>query len=314
MAESTTFSFRIQPPLYGLNGAELDLGATSSGVNVMARVTLVDSGMPHGWTINVGGGGSVELSGDNLGVLHNTRLDITVPGSVSAGDPDEERARLARMTNRIIDCYRFAAGRPLVRRVSRQHISYYETESNGLRGQTSIAIGPEPGEPSESAGGIDQQIVDRMRPYLPSSSGPPLWYLLYFDALADYQSGEPRSAILLANTALEVLANHGYRTAAARSMSQNEIDQVVEVEQPSVFDLLKKINAIAPTGLSNTKLTNLAAKVRSDRNAVIHGKPVPLVNANGGESLDALAELLKVVREGVAAVVEGDGEREPDST
>ena len=79
----TTLSFRIAPPLYGVHAATLSLRDVAGLDEVTVTVTLVDSGAPTIGQIVTSGGGSVAMPRDNLGVLHNTRLDVIVPGAVS---------------------------------------------------------------------------------------------------------------------------------------------------------------------------------------------------------------------------------------
>ncbi|MEE8338069.1 MAG: hypothetical protein V3R95_08405, partial [Dehalococcoidia bacterium] len=126
---------------------------------------------------------------------------------------------------------------------------------------------------------------------------------LHSDAVADFQSGDNHSAVLLAKTALETISNNGFRFAAQNVLDDTDIEAVFEAE-PTVYELLKRINELAPTALMNSKLTRLASKVRQDRNIVIHGYPVPLERDRVTVALDALSELIRVV---AAALAHGEG-------
>lgn len=306
MAE-TTFSFRIPPPLYGLQDAELEMPNLSDGRGVKVRVTLVDSDRPSDVRVSVSGSGSVTLPGDNFGMIHNTRLDVTAGGTVDEwmSSPDGSariRTLLTLASNRLINWYRFDANQPLVRRIPVQYISAFEF-GDGERVGQSFMPGPTPGERSVSAGEQDAQLVQQIGAHVALRTGIPLWLSLYSDAVADFQSGETHSAVLLANTALETLVNHGFRFAARKTLDDAELEAVFEADA-TVFHLLKRINELAPTELTNSQLTRLASKVRQDRNIVIHGYPVPLERDRVAAALDALSQLISVV---AAALAHGEG-------
>ena len=237
----TTFSFRISPPLYGLQDAEFELTRVGDFERVHVKITLVDSGMPLSVKVATRGEGSgVTLPGDNLGVLHSTRLDVTVPGTIAEWN-DVNGRRLAQVANRIIDWYRLQAGRPSVRRMPENTVGGYEAHDTD--GGVVVLMQPlaaSPGERSKSAGGADQDLLARLRG---SVERPfPLWVALYLDAYAEFLAGELRVAVLLANVSMETLVNRAFRAV----VSPEDVEAAFGglSDPPSFWQLIKRVNEI----------------------------------------------------------------------
>ena len=283
----TTYSFRVGPPLYRLNGAEFPVRRVEGLSDARISVTLVDSGVPTDANIvTSGSGASVTLPGDNIGLLHNSRIDILVPGGV-ADRPHVENRTLAAAVNRLIDWYRLMAGHPEVRRVRPADIGGYEaTDSDGGRQIMMNPLGASPGAPSATAGAADSELVGRMvdavvRPL-------PLWSALALDSQAELAAAELRVAVLLANSAMETLINVGFRAVAPPA----EVESAFSEDSPASFwQLIKRLNEIVETGRQTTELNSMASRVNRYRNDVSHGNPVVLDEVVVREGVRALFEL-----------------------
>lgn len=110
-----------------------------------------------------GAGSGVRVIGDSLGLLHNSRIDLDLPGSISDwGDMD--RVVVASLINRVIDWYRALAGRYAVRRIPFHHVSGYEArDTSGRLMAMMVPIGASPGDPSSTAGALDDDLAEKRR-------------------------------------------------------------------------------------------------------------------------------------------------------
>lgn len=115
-----------------------------------------------------------------------------------------------------------------------------------------------------------------------------MWAVLYLDASAEYQAGELRAAVLFANSSMETLVNRSFRAVG----EADEINAAFAAGSPTSFwRLLKRVNAIVDTGLSNTELQQLAERVHQYRDDVVHGNPVHLDDEGVGAAVAALRTL-----------------------
>jgi len=285
---SCTYSFRIAPPLYGLNGARVAVSDVAGFESVVVSVTLVDSVGTMGKAM-----GSVTLPGDGLGVMHNTRLDVTLPGTVAEWMTrrDEAGPILAAITNRVIDWYRYFSGHVLIRRIPVRSIRGYRLRDDEGREGWSL-LGWPPGEASVTAGDEDPGLSGPLAEQLRSKGELPVWKGLYLDAAAEVLAGELRAAVLLANSAMETVINFAYRTV----MPPDEVTKTFSGESSPPFrQLLKAINTAADTGISNSQLIKLADRVNRDRNNVSHGNPTSLSEEAVADAVQALFELQRIV-------------------
>jgi len=309
---STTLSFRIAPPLYDLHGASFTLSSVAGVDDVGLRVNLVDSGVGIIGRTMTSGGGSVTMRRDNSGVLHNTRLDVTLPGPLDEwmgllrGTP----ITLAQVANRLIDWYRLGAGRPFVRRIPLSSISGFEArDDNGRVGQS--LLGWSPGEASSTAGGANETPVAELRDRLARRGSLPVWATLYLDARAEYEAGELRAAVLLANSSMETFANIAFRSVG----EAEEVDAAFAEAPPVPFwQLLKRVNTAVGSDLSNTKLIRLAGRVHRYRDDVSHGNPVDPDEVEVGRAVEALHELVWTLDSAVMVHLRGKSATPPEAT
>lgn len=300
----TTLSLRIAVPLYGLNGAEFDLGGIVDGLpDVKLMVTLVDSSQPTEVQVRTrGAGSSVTIPGDAVGMFHNTRLDFDLPGAVDAW-ADSDRLVLANLINRVIDWYRAIAGHVTVRRVPFHHLTGYQArDTDGRSLLLMVPIGASPGDAAENAGLPNADLVARMQERVPRPL--PLWVSLYLDARAEAIADELPVAILLANSSMETLVNRAFRAVAP----PDEVATTFASSPATPFwQLLKRVRAILQLPISNTKILRLAGRVHRYRDDVSHGNPVALSADVVEDALDALKDLGALVDPAVVRFLRAGG-------
>jgi hypothetical protein len=291
----TTLSFRVVPPLYDLQGATFTVRKVAEFDEIQVKATLVDSGAPILVTAQ---GTGIRMPG-NLGILHNTRLDVTIPGLVDdwMGVAKQTDIRLARVANRLIDWYRLIAQRPSIRRIPLSSVAGCEARDD--EGHIGVSLlGWTPGDPSGSGGTASEELVAALRAPLAGGAELPLWWALYLDARAEFEAGELRAAVLLSNSAMETLINSAFRAVA----SADDVDAAFANESPTSFwRLLKKVNELAGTGLGNKQLTNLAKSVNKYRNDVSHGNPVTIEPEEVSKAVEDLRALTATLDTAVAA-------------
>lgn len=303
----TTFSFRLLPPLYGLHGAEFDVPADLGFPHATLRISLVDSGIPTDAYFRSDEGGGAGIHGDNTGLLHNTRMDISTDGSVR--DFSREVAvPLAAITNRVIDWYRLEVPAATVRKIP-WLTGCQATDDAGGEWTLMNPLCAQPGHPSPTAATLDIALRDRIALKMPRRL--PLWTELYLDARAERATGNLSAAVLIANASMETLIQRGFRwvapedDVAAAFPAQPDRDASADTPRPwSFWRLLGRINRIIDTGRSTTELSNLASRVHAQRDDVSHGNEVDLTPESVDHALQALGELGSVLDPAIVTYIE----------
>ncbi len=121
---------------------------------------------------------------------------------------------LALIANQVLDWYRFYTDDALIRRIPLYSVRSYNVQDDFGRIGSSV-LGWVPGEAAENAGESDPAIVESIQKALVRIGSIPIWKSLYLDAQAELLAGELRSAVLLANAAMETLVNFAFRSIAS---------------------------------------------------------------------------------------------------
>ena len=117
----TLARFRILPPLYELHRQTV---AVPSDIGLsLLHVEIVESFVPS--SVEPTGGKPSLIFGDEIGVAHNSMVEVAMPGSLSMqpakevepSDVPEGQLYALRALNHVIQHYRVQVGAPQIRRV-----------------------------------------------------------------------------------------------------------------------------------------------------------------------------------------------------
>ncbi len=298
---STKIKFRVAPPFYSLHNAEIGL-TTVLGQATM-RFTIVDSGVPTGFTTH----GNVRIVGDDLGILHNTLCEIEFDSSfdpigVEVGDDallfTPPINRFVDLLNMVLDHYRWLANETWLRRIPYRHVGNISFEhdsddGNGRVGFWAAPMGLSPeGQPSENMTSARQEFVQALQKQV--AAGPiPVWLSLWADSRADFLSNAYRSGLAHLYMSLEMLARITYLrlgTAVIGSTVEEHLLPASPDKEPlSISRVVKQCREWAASGPSKSKLTKTLYQAWQYRNKVMHGSEV-LLSAKDVDSVITSAE------------------------
>lgn len=285
----TVSTFRIVAPLYELHQQTVDVKVRAGICSV--HFTVVDSSSPPAWTTN---NAVIKVLGDNLGSLHNTLVEVLLPGlremmfSAPGTVPDGQRSAV-NILNAVIQQYRHKVPAPQIRPIPYQHarrfdVTYFIDEATEERGgMVSAGLSPE-GEPA-AVPPADAEIVERIREGLRQGPLLPLWVTLQLDAAADFDAGNNLSGMAHLFISFEMFAHSIFRRLASLAGEVAAIDEFLTPpsgDPPSIYDVMKRCYQMAPSPLKKTKSKRQFDKLFSSfwrhRNDVLHGRPIELTS------------------------------------
>ena len=283
--ETTTLRFRIMPPLYDLNGAVIEV-PTALG---MCRVHFVitGSGLSPFQT-----SGNVQVVGDDLGTMHNTLVEVELPGLPNIVSKIHGRFPAALVVavdalNQVIENYRWLAKAPQIRRIPYKHARGFDFEQvdatgHGRKGQYRGGNALKPtGEPADVSA-ADQSFSNAVQARV-RGGRVPLWASLFSDALADADAGDIHSSFAHFYMSLEMLINSACYKLGEAAVGRAAVDAFMlpsKGHPPNVYQRRDRILEWAEGDQESKKaFIEKFDTTWKHRNDLLHGRDLKLSEA-----------------------------------
>jgi len=188
----TLSRFRILVPLYELH--EHTVGVPIKAGLAFVHFTIVDSCADPVFKVGATGSASMQVVGDDLGSLHNTLVEVALPGEADmttmppiGGIPPGQRSAV-NILNAVIEHYRLLASAPQIRPVPYKHVRAFEFVHYHEDGTANAGYfwGPGLSTKGEKANvpKAKMEIVEKVQES--ALTGPvPLWASLRLDSYAE---------------------------------------------------------------------------------------------------------------------------------
>jgi hypothetical protein len=298
----TLVRFRILPPLYELHSQTVAV-PLDAGTGLL-HVEIVDSCIPS--SFETASGRTSSIPGDEVGVTHNSMVEVALPGLMSmqpprrleSGNVPEGQLYALRALNHVIQHYRVLAAVPQIRPVTVTdgrgfRFTYFNedgsTKTGVITGRNALPTEGQPADvPSPSA-----QVAEAIR--RASEAGPPaLWTTLKADAFADLDAGDVHSGLahlymsfeVLAHQTLRHLKDEGTDTDGAPEGSLRPAN-----ESPSIRTVVDRCFALFSGGYSQTRIGELTTGLLRYRDEILRGYDIAPTPKAVDEALACYLEL-----------------------
>ena len=288
----TLFRFRILAPLYELHQQTIEVSLAGGGATYLHFV-VVGSQQGQGATCKASSGASLSIPGDDIGSLHNTVIEVVLPGLLDTFPPPPpgvlpEGQRVAvDMLNVVIEHYRLVVSAPQIRRVPYKHARTFDFEHHhgdgkGTEGFVSgFGLSPKGDAAKVPAPKLTTKIQASV------AKGPvPLWLTLKMDAMADLDAGNLQSGLAHHYMSFEMFAHGTCRRLGKNKPGPDEIEAFLspkDGEPPSVYRVVSYCHELSGgkkgRGISKTKADKMVTALWKHRNDVLHGRPLKLTPA-----------------------------------
>jgi hypothetical protein len=172
------------------------------------------------------GGAMLAVPGDDIGTLHNTLVEVVLPGLADVSPPKEPggipsgHESAINVLNGIIEHYRVLVPAPQIRPVPYKHARSFEFEIHPADGAGTEGFFQAAGlSPKGEAAKVPPAKPEKVAEIQASAkTGPvPLWVTLKMDAYADFAAGNPLSGMAHLYMSFEMFA-HGACRRLGRGM------------------------------------------------------------------------------------------------
>jgi hypothetical protein len=271
----------------------------------LLHLQIVDSYVPS--SFERGGRGTATVPGDAVGVVHNSMVEVALPGLVSMqparelqpGDVPEGQLRALRVLNHVIQHYRVLANVPQIRPVTAtdgRGFKFTHFRKDGTS-KSGIVLGRNALPPNGETADIprpNEEIAEAIK--RASRAGPsPLWATLKADAFADMDAGDFRSGLAHLYMSLEVLA---HQSVLHLSKASEGVGEAAVFGHPKSGAEPSNLPAIVGEcfdlfagGYSRIRIEQLTEGLLKHRNDVLHGSDVRLASGAVDEALACYLEL-----------------------
>lgn len=300
---TTTITFRILAPLYGLNRAGV-IVPTAKG-DVAIRFMIV--GSPNAMWKTEGG---PTVTGDEFGILHNTLITTEFPARVEvispeSGEYSEAQVAAVALLNVVIGHYRMAARIPQIRTIPTHHAGgfrFSHTDESGTAVTGLVLSGLDPDGTDAGVAAGDKVIVDLVQAGVRRGQLP-VWLSLLLDAHAELDAQDIRSALAHLYMSCEMLTGLTCRRVGLIKAGIEKTDAFLDPhgpggQPPGISVIMKQTRDWWGKGPSKTKLAKELGRAWRNRNDVMHGKQVDISRSTANKAFKSF-RVLQIWMDGI---------------